>query len=853
MFGYRNAVYDYKNKVVDIYTWDGDGVPIVTSIECHPYFYYEDLYGKDKSIFDTQVTKRSFQNVFDKNKFIKERGLKRLFDNFNPVQQVLIDTFWKYNDTDDFTKFPLKIYFIDIEAVGSNGFSAPEDPNDEINVITIYDSLSKIYHVWGSKPYEPKSSDVIYYNCSSEKKLLEKFIDFIREYIPDILSGWSSDRYDVPYIINRIERILGKEEADSLSPYNRRYTKTYAGKFGNIDIVHRLDGISCVDYMDIYKKFCPTNRESYKLEYIGNVELDESKVDYGEMSLYEFMMTDWETFVDYNIQDVKLLVNLEERLKYIELLRMLSYTGCTTFESALGTVGVVTGAVAVEAHKRNQKLLTNVVDDKDIRSFEGGFVADPLAGHHKGIVSYDANSLYPNTMITLNTSPETKVGKIIDIQKNNISIRNVDGVIVDMSITEFNTFVKKEKIAISRSKVLFSQKKKGILPDIVDQFYKKRVKIRTDLKKLKIKYEKIEKAEKDVLIIRINQLDTKQQAIKIFLNSSYGALANKYCPIGDADVAESITLTGQAVIKESRELYKQYIKENSNITDDKELENGLIFSDTDSLGVLVSPVVDIFSENGKVTQQAYDVAEKLQNYINDNIKIWAIKTLNTTDCRFEFKRELMCDSAIFLEKKRYVFHVLDKEGIPCDDWKYTGVDIVRTTMPKAIKPYATKIIQNIVLTKSETSTNQIFKEAYDSFIKMDISQISLLSGIKNLGKYESKCDGFKTAKGMPCHVKAAYFYNLLLDELKLDKKYEKIVSGDKIKYFYLEQPNMYSIDAIAYKGKYPQEFNELFKPDMYVMFERDMYKCVERFYNVMNWVPRKPTEQLIITLDDLFS
>ena len=415
MVGYRNAVYNYKEKVVDIFTWDDDGKRIVTSVECHPYFFYEDNSGLDYSIFNTNLRKKEFGNVFDKNKFIKERGLKRIFDNYNPVQQSLIDMYWKHNDNEDFTKFSLKIYFVDIEAVGENGFSSAHDPNDEINVITIYDSISKKYHVWGTQPYTAKNDDVVYYYCGSEYILLQKFLDFMKIDPPDILSGWNSDRYDVPYIINRLEKILGAEETNSISPYNRRYTKMFNGKFGKKEIVHRVDGISCVDYMDIYKKFCPVNRESYKLDYIGQVELDEFKVDYGEQSLYEFMNSDWETFVDYNIQDVRLLVNLERKLQYIELLRMLSYTGCTTFESALGTVSVVTGAAGIEARKRNQRLYTAVVDDDQQKDFKGGFVFHPVAGHHTSIVSFDANSLYPNTMITLNTSPETKVGRIIAI------------------------------------------------------------------------------------------------------------------------------------------------------------------------------------------------------------------------------------------------------------------------------------------------------------------------------------------------------------------------------------------------------------------------------------------------------
>ena len=492
MIGYRNAVYNYKDEVVDLFTWSENGDRIVTSIKCHPYFYYEDNSGSETSIFNTKLKIKEFKNHFDKFKFIKERCLSQIFDNYGPVQQTLIDTYAHHNESDDFAKFPLKTYFIDIEAVGNNGFSLPNDPQEEICVITLYDSLRKKYIVWGLQQYSCNDKDVNYNFCSSEEELLTKFINYFQKDPPDILSGWNSDRYDIPYIINRVIKILGEEEANNLSPYKRRYSKVFAGKFGKKEIVHRLDGVSIVDYMDIYKKFCPSNRESYKLAYIGEVELDESKLDYGDQSLYEFMTNDWNTFVDYNIQDVKLLVKLEENLKYIELLRMLAYMGCTTFESALGTVSVVTGAAAIEARKRNQRLVTKVVDENEFSDFEGGFVAEPVAGHHKSIVSFDANSLYPNTMITLNTSPETKIGKIIEMDTKKISIRNVDGVVVDFNLKEFGDFLRKEKLSISKSKVLFSQKKKGVLSDMVDKFFKKRIACKHESKKLQKELLKIE-------------------------------------------------------------------------------------------------------------------------------------------------------------------------------------------------------------------------------------------------------------------------------------------------------------------------------------------------------------------------
>ncbi len=868
MYGYRNAVYNSRDREVDIYTWDEEGNRIVTSIPCFPYFYYEDNNGSETSIFNTKLRKKEFTTFYNKKLFIKERGLKNIFDNYPPVQQVLIDNYWQHNDTEDFVKFPLRILFIDIEAVGKNGFSSPEDPKDEINVITVYDSLKKLYYVWGTQQYNNKFDDVIYNHCTSEDELLDRFVSFIQKDTPDVLSGWSSNNYDVPYIVNRIERVLGKDRADELSPYKNRYTRFVNNKFGKPQVVHCIDGISAVDYMDIYKKFCPVNRESYKLDYIANVELDESKTDYGDQSLYEFMVNDWNTFVDYNIQDVRLLVKLEERLQYIELLRMLAYIGCTTFETALKTVSLVTGAAAIEARKRGQRLCTYVADEDEVSDYGGGYVAEPVVGHHKGIVSFDANSLYPNTMITLNTSLETKVGKIIEIGKNKISIRNVDGVVVDFDLNSFSNFIQREKIAISKSKVLFTQKKKGILADMMDIYYKKRLDSKKKMKIAKTELAKTEKLikeseensveyskllnEKLRLEIRIKFLDTKQMAQKLLLNSSYGALANKYCPIGDIDIAESITLTGQALIKESRNIFIKFVKEKyGDKFSDREIENKIIANDTDSEYLSFDGLVDNFSENGVITSEAYELAEEFQTYLNSHINDWAKRNLNTIDSRFEFKRENMCDYGIFLEKKRYVLHVLDKEGMECDDWKYTGVELVSTTMPKDIKPYVKKIVHNLILTRNEKSTNDILREAYSKFIEMDENQISIVKGVKNLEKYSSMCNGFSVCKGMPYHVKASYYYNLLLDELGLDKKYEKITSGDKVRMFYVKTPNIYGISVIAYKTKYPKEFKEFLEPDIELMFEKDMYQCVERFYKVMNWNPRKPNEQLMITLDDI--
>lgn len=487
MIGYRNAVYDPREEAVELFTWDDDGNRIVTTKQYKPYLYIENMKGGFTSIFNTPLQKKSFNSTFERYKFIKESGQKRLFENFSPVQQFLIDEYFQVNETEEFTKFPLKIYYWDIETPSANEFPNAQEAKHPIQLITIYCSLREKFFVWGLKPYTSNfknRTNVDYVFCNSEIILLEKLIEFLRDDPADIITGWNTMGYDNPYIINRIRNILGEDAVKKLSPYGGVYSRTFPGKFGKEETMWHIDGISLVDYLDIYKKFKFVNQESYRLDAIGEIELGENKIDYGGQSLYNLMIKDWNTFVDYNIQDVHLVVKLEEKLQFLALLRMLAYTGLTTFEGAMGTLSIITGATAIRARKRNQCIPTFIRDGEGEKN-PGAFVADPIVGFQTNVVSFDANSLYPNVMISCNMSPETKIGKIISRENDEVVIRHANGQIFTLTEEKFKKFVNKEIIAVSKANVLFSQKKKGIIPEVVDHFYKERVNIKRELKKLK--------------------------------------------------------------------------------------------------------------------------------------------------------------------------------------------------------------------------------------------------------------------------------------------------------------------------------------------------------------------------------
>ena len=481
-------------------------------------------------------------------------------------------------------------------------------------------------------------------------------------------------------------------------------------------------------------------------------------------------------------------------------------------------------------------------------------MGEPQRGFQENILSFDANSLYPNTMISLNLSPETKIGTITHKDDNGVSIKHVNGRVFQLTNDAFLKFVKDEKIAISKAKVLFSQVRKGIIPEIVDRLYKQRVEIKKDLKILKLRQLELEKNEKEYISNSkiINRLDVKQFTIKILINTVYGYFGNKHAPIGDSDIARSITLTGQAVIKQSNKILKRYINELSG----DHSHDPIVYNDTDSSYISIKSIVDslnvpFIDKNNKIAPQIYDHAERIEDHLNEEITKWSMQSLNSHDSRFVFKRECICDVGIFLQKKRYVLHVLDDEGIPVNKFKYTGVEVVRSTMPSAIKPYVKKIIETMMSTKELSKTDKVFLDAYETFKSLPVEEIAFVMGVKEYEKYARKCDGYNTVKAMPIHTKAAYFYNMMLDKFDITNDYEQISSGDKIRYFYVKQPNKYGLNAIGYKYYMPKEFKGVFEPDTEKMFEKIIFNIIERFYDAVGWKMKQPGKQVQTDLFEL--
>jgi DNA polymerase elongation subunit (family B) len=854
---YRNILYSPKDEIITLFTWDGAGNRVAQEFPYKPYLYIEDPSSKDgMSIYNKPLKKLEFESSYKRKEFVK--NIKQVYHNIQPEQQFLIDRFSGQNKLDSFSNFPLKIYFLDIETFSQNGFPQPTEANDPIILISIFDSTSGYTTTFGVGNEYYTSDDTVIYNCfEDEESMIKGFLRWWRKDFPDIVSGWNSDGFDIPYICNRINKIYEDPKAcNKLSPVGRTYcfkdAKRRLGATEKIyDQLWTISGITSIDYMSAYIVFTKDKRESYALNAIAEEELQMGKLAHNAVSLSELAKTDWHKFVDYNIQDVRLLVLLEDKLKYLKTCRELAYSGLSPLNASLNTVGIVTGMAVQKAKERNKVIPT--FEGTDVTgNFEGGFVKEPVIGISKSLLYYDANSLYPNTIVTLNISNETKVGTFIVSENGDYEVTTVAKKKVTLSPENFRKVVDKEKLAITKSNILFTQKIKGIFPEIIEELYSKRVALKATMKKIDTEKSKIFNKSSDEylkLATKSQFFDSQQFTIKILMNRIYGYFAEKHSPLYDIDMASSVTLTGQACIKEASRIIEQHFKD-LEIADDP-----IIYNDTDSVVITIEPILkkdnQPFLINGEINPHVHVVAKRIKDTIDSNINKWAISELNSLNSRYEFKQENISQSGIFLKKKHYILNIRDDEGIPKDVIKYTGVEIKRTTTPKKIKPLIDNTIRKLIKTGDKKLVDETLKDAYEYYLTLKTDDKATSMSVNNYDKYSMKANDLKFASKTPRQVCCAIAYNFLLKKYNLDNKYETIKSGDKIKLMYVE-PNKFGLDSIGFKYAMPEEFNKIFKMDDKRMFEKTFFKAVDRVFKAIDWKVRNPVNDETLDLFDFF-
>jgi DNA polymerase elongation subunit (family B) len=697
---------------------------------------------------------------------------------------------------------------LDIETSYGDGFPEVDNPINQILTIAYKSSKDETYRVWGMKPYDEtitslKHLKIEYRQFSTESSMLESFIDFWSdpENTPDIITGWNTRFFDIPYMVARMAFLLGEEKVRNLSPWRKIERREIFIK-GRQQIAFDIMGIQHLDYMELFKKFAYTygNQESYSLNHISSVVLGEKKLDYSEVgTLRDLYDADFQMFVDYNIKDVELIERMEEKLGLITLVLTMAYLGGVNYQDTLGTTAIWDSIIFRRLAR--SKITIMPATEQSSQQFPGGYVKDPHVGMHDWVMSFDLNSLYPNLIVQYNMSPETLIG------------------------------VKTGIGAMASNGAVFRKDKKGIIPEIVEELYAKRVDIKDDMLKAKTKLETISKRQRkeyQQTSSQVARLETLQTAIKILLNSLYGAMGNKYFRYFDIRIASGITLTGQEVIKYAETKVNDFL--NNFVGEEKDR---VIAMDTDSLYIGVNDVVKKFKPNNTVEFLDKFGSKAIEPMLEKAFELFA-KRSNAYSNRMVMKREAIADRGIWTAKKRYILNVHNNEGVQYAEpkIKIMGIEAVKSSTPQACREAMNQLFK-VIVTGDEGKTQEAVALFKEHFKTLSPDKIAFPRGVTDVSSYAD--NQLIYSKGTPIHVRGSLLYNHHIKSKALDKKYQLINNGDKVKFIYLYVPNSIQENVIAFPDFLPEEL-ELHKYiDYNLQFRKTFIDPMEIILDAIGW------------------
>ena len=789
-----------------------------------PYAYVKHSNGTHVSLYGDRLKK-----VFD---YDKEDP--HLFESdVPPTTRFLVD---QYTNSDDSSEGH-RMIFIDIEVEVTDGFPDAQRASNTITAITMWDKLSDTYYTYVTDPKKQiknyTENNVVVELFTTEYEMLNKFYQKYMEIKPTIISGWNTDFFDIPYLYNRAVRVLGKSVAGLLSPISEVKWNEYKGRYV-------IAGVSCLDYLSLYKKFSFIQQSSYRLDYIGEVEVGMKKIEY-EGTLNDLYENELQKFIDYNIRDVKILVDLDKKLNYIEIARGVAHLGHIPYEDVYMSSRYLEGAILVYLKKMsivapNRPPRPKKLDDD---KFAGAYVQRPQKGKHDWVYDLDITSMYPSVIRSLNISPETKVGKVEGwdaekfIDKNNkktYTITDKGGKEMGkFTESELQTYFNQAEVSVASNGVMYRTDKQGLIPALLTKWFNERV----EMRKLVKKFNEQGDTEKE------EYFDRRQYLQKIILNSLYGVLGLPVFRFYDLDNAEATTLTGQSLIKFSKKITNHFY--NNELGDTKDY---VIYIDTDSIFASAVPLVKKRFPTEKLsdtmmTQRIMEICSEVQDYLNKSYDYFAKKFLNITEHVFDIKQEVVAKTGLFITKKRYGLKIINDAGRKVNKIHVKGLDTVRSNFAVAMKKLLSSVLEDIL---SDVPKEQIDERISKFKRNMHMLHYDVMAnpiGVKGIQKYtEETGETFSTfKKGAPVHVKSAINYNSLLQHWYEGRKYEKISNGTKIKWVYLKE-NEFGFDTIAYKGyEDPPQILELIKThiDHSKMYEQAMSKKLGMFYEAMSW------------------
>jgi DNA polymerase elongation subunit (family B) len=764
------------------------------------------------------------------DKYSKVEGFT-VYGNDNYKAQYISDKYPEEEIKFDITK--IRLFTIDIEVSAESGFPNVFDCAEEILTITLQNYATKqIICFANARHYDNTRKDLAYVKCSDEIDLIHRFLAFWQQNTPDAITGWNCELYDIPYIAGRIERILGEKEARRLSPWGNIRRKELVIQ-GREQISYEIAGVSVIDYLDLYKKFTYTNQESYRLDHIAFVELGQKKLDHSEFETFkDFYTKDWQKFVDYNIKDVELVDQLEDKMKLIELILTMAYDAKVNYNDVFFQVRTWDAIIYNYLKKRNIVIPPKDKSSKD-EKYAGAYVKEPIPGIYDWVVSFDLNSLYPHLIMQYNISPET----LLDEKHPQAT--------VDRILEEQINFELYKDYAVCANGAMYRKDVKGFLPELMEKMYGDRVIFKKKMIQAKKEYEKTPTKELEKEIARCNNI---QMAKKISLNSAYGAIGNQYFRYYKLANAEAITLSGQVSIRWIEGKMNRYLNKVLK-TDNVDY---VIASDTDSIYLNMGPLVQCVYKGREATnEKVVDFLDKickmeLEPYIESSYQELA-EYVNAYEQKMQMKRENIADRGIWTAKKRYILNVWDSEGVRYEQpkLKIMGLEAVKSSTPAPCRQMIKDALK-LIMTKTEDDMIDYIERSRKEFTNLSVEQISFPRTVSDVVKHKAHSTIY--GKGTPIHVRGALLYNHFIKEKKLDKKYAAIQNGEKIKFCYLKLPNPIRENVISYIQEFPKELGLDKYIDYELQFNKAFLEPMRVILDAIGWNVEKT-----VTLESFFS
>jgi DNA polymerase elongation subunit (family B) len=901
---YVDAIHSRDEDRIYVVERGSDGKRRYNEYPANYVLYYSDPKGKYRSIYGDPVSRFSTRK---RTEFEKERRIhsnKQIFESdINVVFRCLSEHYLKV----DAPKLHTCFFDIEVDFDPEKGFSPTSDPFNPVTAISCYlDWLDQIVtlviapkHMSSETATEITNEFENTMLFKTEKEMFDVFFQLIED--ADVLTGWNSEGYDIPYMVNRVTRVMSKDDTRKFCLMGQLPKPRTYERFGKEEQTYDLVGRIHLDYLQLYKKYNYESRHSYKLDAIGEMEVGENKTQY-EGTLDQLYNKDFKRFIEYNRQDTMLLVKIHNKLKFLELANQLAHENTVLMPTVMGSVAMIEMAIYNEAHERGL-----VVPDKKRRSENadetqqaaGAYVATPKKGMHEYVGAVDINSLYPSVIRALNMAGETIIAQvrqtvtekymkdkglrlaqekkrykdgdddvggavlweglfgaleytaIMNQERGTTLIVDFeDGRCEEMSAAEIwkMIFDSHKPWMLSANGTIFTYEKEGVVPGLLSRWYSDRKEMQKKLRESTTTEDR-------------EYWDKRQLVRKILLNSAYGALLNEHCRFYDKRIGQSVTLCGRQIVRHMMSHINQTVT--GEYTHEGE---AIVYGDTDSCYFTAFPSLKEQIKSGELEwnkETCIGLYDSIADQTNESFPAFMEKAFHSPRKNGEIikaGRELIGDRAIFITKKRYAINIFDKEGkrkdkgVHSGDIKAMGLDLKRADTPKYVQEFLMSILQMVIQQgKPKEEVIEKIKEFKRTLSQQDSWTKGSPKSVNKLTMYgEKEAKSAKGRENMPGHVRAALNYNYLR-RVNSDQYSQKIVDGMKVVVCKLKS-NPLGFTSIAYPTdelRLPKWFTDLPFDDE-AMEQTLVDEKIENLLGVLEWDLRSVTDTKS-TFDELFS